>query len=96
MYGVRASSAAVRIGIVATLRISIPPKVCVRPILAVAVSMRKWRGPLRTTSPAPRSAASAAASIASHFAAGQRLRPIVFQTVTVASGIVPRSSSTSQ
>jgi hypothetical protein len=84
------------IGIVATLRISIPPNTCRRRIVAVAESIRKWRGPFLITSASPRSAASAPASSASHCAAGQRLRPIVFQTVTSTSGRLPLTSRISQ
>ena len=45
---------------------------------------------------APRSWASAAASKASHHAAGHSLSPIVFQTVALAWGGAPLSSMISQ
>ena len=85
-----------RIGIVATFRIRRPWKARTRPVAAVAESMRKWRGPLRTTNVSPSSLASAAASKAPHWAAGHLFRPIVFQTVTVAVGGAPLSSMISQ
>ena len=57
------------------------------PIAALAESMRKWRGPLRTTRVSPSSRARAPALKAFHQAAGQRLWPIVFQTVAVGEGL---------
>jgi hypothetical protein len=96
VYGVRARSAARRIGIVATFRIRTPCHERTRPGVAVTESIRKWRGPFSTTTVAPRSRASSPASSPFHQAAGQRFSPIVFHTVAVASGSAPLSSITSQ
>ena len=63
---------------------------------AVTESIRKWRGPFRTTSVSPSSWARSPASKAFHHAAGQRFSPIVFQTVALASGGAPFSSMISQ
>ena len=95
-YGCRPRSAALRIGIEATSRRRWPWKERTAPVVALAASIRKWRGPLSTTAVAPSSRASAPASKAFHHVAGQRFRPIVFHTVAVAVGGAPRSSRISQ
>jgi hypothetical protein len=96
VYGVRARSAVVRIGILATLRRRSPWNDRTWPTLAVTESIRKCRGPLRTTTVSPSSLARSPASKAFHHAAGQRLSPSVFQTVALASGGAPFSSMISQ
>ena len=78
-----------RIGIFATRRRRCPWNERTRPGEAVTESIRKWRGPLSTTSVAPSSRARSAASNAFHQAAGHLFRPIVFQTTAVASGGAP-------
>ena len=83
--------------IVATFCIFSPWKLRCGPALpTVTESIRKWRGPLRTTSVSPSSLASGPASNAFHHDAGHLFRPIVFQTVTVPVGGSPLSSRISQ
>jgi hypothetical protein len=66
------------------------------PALAVTESIRKWRGPFRTTAASPSSRASAPASKASHQGAGQLFSPIVFQMTAVPFGGALFSSMISQ
>jgi hypothetical protein len=96
VYVVCATSAAVRIGIVATRRMRRPWNERTLPGWAVTESIRKWRGPFSKTSVSPRSLASSAASNDFHFAAGHLFSPIVFHTTAVAFGGAPLSSMISQ